>query len=138
MAAAVSRSAGPATSVSTRCAPSAAKRSATARPMPLAAPVIERDAAGELALGLLQLHQLERPVLELHGVGVLEEAEAAQRLGRLGDLDDVAVAEVADHGVGLVLHRGHEADARQDDHARRRIQHRRLRRARAWRSNGSR
>ena len=68
-----------ATSVITTCAPSAANFSAMARPMPLAAPGDERDLPGQLSLGLLQLHQLERPVLELQGVGLVEEAEAAQR-----------------------------------------------------------
>ena len=64
-----------------RC--SAARRSAMARPMPLAAPVTSATCRRQLALGLLQLGQLQRPVLELDGVGLVQEAEAAQRLGRL-------------------------------------------------------
>ena len=83
----------------------------------------ERDVTGELALALLELGHLERPVLDRQTVGLVEEPESAQPLGGGHDAGAVAVAAGAEGGVGLVLHRGHDAEPRQQHDARHGRQH---------------
>ena len=64
--------------------------------MPLAPPVIERDAAGELAARrrLRELVALERPVLDRERLALAERPEAAERVGGVLDRDRTVV-EVA-------------------------------------------
>ena len=77
----------PSRSASTRCAPRAARSTATSRPIPDAAPVTIAIMTCELGRRRRerQLVELERPVLELEHVSLVEPARRPERVERRGD-----------------------------------------------------
>ena len=112
------------TSVIATCAPSAASRCATARPMPEPPPVTSDDPPSQLLLRRRQreLVELERPVLDVEGVLGRQRDVAAEGGGVADHGDRVVIDVVDDAGRARVATGSEHAEPRHQHHARQRVE----------------
>ena len=107
----------------TTCAPSAASRWATARPMPLAAPVTRamRRASSFSGGASVSLYSSSGQYSTSKASWAVERGVAAERPGRAEDRDGVVVDVGGDAGGAGVLADGEHAESAAPDDARRRV-----------------